>query len=262
MNKISNLAYVHPEAKLGENITIKAFAYIEKDVVIGDNCIINAHVVIKNGARIGRNNEIFEGAIIAASPQDFRWHGEDSLVIIGDNNKIREQVIINRSIHEGGATKIGDNSFIMAQSHIGHDSSIGDYCVLGNGVKIAGDVHVGNYTILSSGVIVHEKCDLGNWVLVKGGCRVNNNVPPFTIMAHNPIQYAGVNAFILKRGGKSDEMIDEIAKAYRHLYLSNTSTYNALKRILADVEECAEREEILDFIHDHRMQLAAVPELM
>ena len=103
----------------------------------------------------------------------------------------------------------------MAQSHIGHDSSIGDHCVIGNAVKIAGDCKIDNYSILSSNVLVHEKCEIGQWALIKGGCRVNNNVPPVVIMAHNPISYFGVNAFILRRANKSEELIDEIAKCYR-----------------------------------------------
>ncbi|MDE5975427.1 MAG: acyl-ACP--UDP-N-acetylglucosamine O-acyltransferase, partial [Muribaculaceae bacterium] len=155
MAKISNLAYVHPGARLADDVVIDAFAYIEDNVEIGSGCHIHPHASILYGARIGKNNEIFEGAIIAATPQDFRWKGEESFVVIGDNNKIREQVIINRSIHAEGKTEIGNNSFIMAQTHIGHDSVIGNYCVLGNAVKIAGDVKIGNKTILSSHALVH-----------------------------------------------------------------------------------------------------------
>ena len=129
MSILSNLAYIHPEAKIGNNVIIDAFAFIDKNVEIGDGCHIHPHASILSGARIGKNNEIFENAIISATPQDFRWKGEDSFVVIGDNNKIREQVIINRSIDKNGKTEIGNNSFILAQTHIGHDSIIGNYCV-------------------------------------------------------------------------------------------------------------------------------------
>lgn len=261
MNKISNLAYVDPEAKLGDNVVVEAFAFIDRDVVIGNDCVIRTNAVIRSGARIGNNNEIFEGTIIAALPQDFRWKGENSYVIIGDNNKIREHVIINRSIHPNGETRIGNNSYILAQTHIGHDSTIGNYCVLGNAVKIAGDVHIGNYCIFSSNSLVHEGFDVGDWVLVKGGCRVNNNVPPFVIMAHNPIEYAGVNAFVLGKGGFSHDTIDEIAKAYRHVYKSNTSAYNAVRRIEVDIDDIPQKQEIIDFIKGHSMSIAALPNL-
>ncbi|MDE6295010.1 MAG: acyl-ACP--UDP-N-acetylglucosamine O-acyltransferase [Muribaculaceae bacterium] len=261
MNKISNLAYVDADAILGENVTIEAFAYIDRNVVIGNNCVIRANAIIRSGARIGNNNIIYEGCIISAEPQDFRWSGEDSLVVIGDNNKIREHVIINRSIHPGGETRIGNNSYILAQSHIGHDSIIGDYCVLGNAVKIAGDVKIGNYSIFSSNSLVHEGCDVGDWVLVKGGCRVNNNVPPYVIMAHNPIEYAGVNAFVMAKGGFSDDVIDEVAKAYRHIYGSNTSTFNGVRRIEIDIEEIPEKGKIVKFIKKHHYNIAAVAKL-
>lgn len=259
MSILSNLAYIHPEAKIGNDVIIDAFAFIDKNVEIGDGTHIHPHASILSGARIGKNNEIFENAIISASPQDFRWKGADSCVIIGDNNKIREQVIINRSIHAGGETRIGNNSFIMAQTHIGHDSKIGNYCVLGNAVKIAGDVEIGNYTILSSNALVHEKCHVGEWSLIKGGCRVNGHVPPYAVMAHNPISYFGVNAYVLKKAKKPDHIIEDIAKCYRHLYQTGTSVFNALRRIKDDVEESHERNAIIMFIEIHDGNLAAVP---
>lgn len=260
MAKINNLAFVHPEARLADDVVVDAFAFVDCNVEIGSGCHIHPHASVLSGARIGNNNEIFEGAIIAATPQDFRWKGEDSFVVIGDNNKIREQVIINRSIHKGGHTSIGSNSFVMAQSHIGHDSVIGDYCVLGNAVKIAGDVKIGNYSILSSHALVHENCHIGDWVLIKGGCRVNGNVPPFAVMAHNPITYYGVNAFVLRKGKKSDDTIEDIAKCYRHVYQTATSVFNALRRIHEDVDPSPERDEIIDFIESHDLQLAALPQ--
>ena len=259
MSVLSNLAFIHPEAKIGNDVTIDAFAFIDKNVVIGDGTHIHPHASILSGAIIGKNNEIFENAIISASPQDFRWNGEDSFVVIGDNNKIREQVIINRSIYKDGKTEIGNNSFILAQTHIGHDSKIGNYCVLGNAVKIAGNVEIGNYSILSSNALVHEKCHIGEWVLIKGGCRVNGNVPPFAVMAHNPISYFGVNSYVLNKAKKPDHIIDDIAKCYRHVYQSGTSLFNALRRIKDDVEKSPERDSIIFFIENHDNQLAALP---
>lgn len=259
MAYISNLSYIHPEAKLGKDVSIGAFVYIDRNVEIGDGTVIHSHCSVLSGARIGKNNIIYEGSIISAQPQDFRWKGEESYVVIGDNNRIREYVIINRSIREGGETRIGDNSFIMAQTHIAHDSVIGDWCVLGNGVKVAGSCHIGSYTILSTGAKVHEGCDVGQWVLVKGGCRVNGHIPPFVVMAHNPIAYFGVNAFVLRKGNKSEETIDDIAKCYRHIYQTQTAMHNAVRRIHEDVQPSEERSQILDFLAAHDMRLAAMP---
>lgn len=259
MSNISNLSFVHPNAKIGSNVTIDPFVYIDDDVEIGDNCHIMSHTSIISGTRIGKNNTIYHGAIIGADPQDFRWKGEKTYCTIGDNNRIYQQVIINRSIREGESTVIGSNSYIMAQSHIGHDTCIGDHCVIGNAVKIAGDCRVDNCSILSSMALVHEKCHIGEWVLIKGGCRVNSNIPPFVIMAHNPISYFGVNAFILRKEGKDEDTIDEIAKCYRHIYQCNTSIFNALLRIEADVKPGPERDAIVKFVKDHNYKIASLP---
>lgn len=258
MSTISPLAFVHPEAKIGKDVTIHAFAYIDKGVEIGDGCEIRAHVSILEGAIVGNNNKFYEGCIIAATPQDFRWKGEQSYVRIGDNNIIREHVIINRSIYKDESTVIGNHSFIMAQTHVGHDSQIGNYVVLGNSVKVAGSVKIGDFSILSSCSLVHERCEIGKWVLIKGGCRVNSNVPPYVVMAHNPISYFGVNAFILRKGKFSDDTIDNISKCYRHLYQSYTSTFNALRRIEVDVDPSPERDAIVQFVRNHKYKIAAI----
>lgn len=259
-NIIHPLAFVDPTAKLGDNIKIDAFAFIDRDTVIGDNCKIRPHASVLHNTVIGPDNEIFEGAVIGANPQDFRWHGEKSFLRIGKGNKIHEHVIINRSIHENGYTEIGNNSFIMAQSHIGHDCKIGDYCVLGNGVKLAGDVKVGSFTILSSNVVGHEGSNVGEWVLVKGGARFNGNVPPYSIMAHNPISYYGVNAFILRKGNVDENTIDDIAKCYRHVYQSGTSVRNAMIRIREDIPQSSQRDAILDFIEGHGLKIVGISE--
>ncbi len=259
MFNISPLAFVHPDAKIGDNVTIMAFAFVDGNVEIGEGCVIGPHVSIRSGARIGKNNKFYDGCVISASPQDFRWKGEDSYVEIGDNNVIREHVIINRSIHEGKSTMIGSNSFIMAQSHIGHDTMVGNYVVIGNAAKIAGACRIGDYTILSSNALVHENCDVAEWVLIKGGCRVNNNVPPFCIMAHNPIEYFGVNAYILRKGKFKEEIIDDIAKCYRHIYQSQTSLFNAVKRIEVDIDPSDIRDAITKFIKKHDYRIAALP---
>lgn len=257
MNSISSLAFIHPEAKIGNNVTIDAFAFVDKGVKINDGCHIHPHASLREGARLGKNVSVFDGAVVSATPQDFRWNGDESFVTVGDNTIIREHVIINRSIHKGMATTIGHDSFILAQTHIGHDSKIGDYCVLGNAVKVAGNCKIGDYSILSSNALVHENCEIGIWSLIKGGCRVKGHVPPYVIMAHNPISYYGVNAFILRKGKFSEETIDDIAKCYRHLYQCNTSAFNAVKRIMDDVADCPERNEVISFVESHDYQIAA-----
>lgn len=255
---ISKSAHVDPSAKLGENVTVHAFAYIDANVEIGDNCEIMPYASVLRGTRMGRNNKVYQGAIIGAEPQDFRWDGTDTQCYIGNDNVIREQVIINRGIRNSGGTRVGDGCFVMAQSHIGHDSCIEGHAVLGNGVSIAGDAVIGECTILSSHVIVHEKCHVGKWTLIKGGTRIGNNVPPYLIMAHNPAKYYGVNDVIMRKNGFSDEAIEDAAKAYRHIYQTQLSVFNALQRIEADIDDNEIRRGILGFIRANNLRIAGV----
>lgn len=256
---ISPLAHVDPSAKIGENVTIHPFAFIDANVEIGDGCEIMSYTSVIRGTRMGKNNKVYQGSIIGADSQDFRWKGEESFCFIGDNNVIREHVIINRGISSERGTRIGNDSFIMAETHIGHDTNIKGKCVIGNGVTIAGNAEVGECTILSSGVILHENSKVGSWVLIKGGCRISGNVPPYIIVAHNPVAYFGVNAVILRKHGFTEEQIDDVAKAYRHVYQTGTSVFNALKRIEADVEEGDVRANIVNFIRDCNLKLVAIP---
>lgn len=256
---ISPLAHVDPSAKLGKNVTIHPFAYIDKDVVIGDDCEIMPYASIIAGTRMGARNKVYQGAVVGASPQDFRWKGNTSACTIGDDNTIREHVIINRGFNTPEGTSIGDGTFIMANSHIGHDCHLEGKSVLGNGVTMAGNVRVGQNVILSSNTIFHEDSRIGDWVLVKGGCRISGNIPPFIIVAHNPAAYFGVNAFVMRRKGFTDSQIDDIAKAYRHVYQSGTSVFNALKRIEADVDPSEHRDAITSFIRGCNLSIVAVP---
>lgn len=256
---ISPLAHVDPSAKIGNNVTIHPFAFIDANVEIGDGCEIMSYTSIIHGTRMGRNNKVYQCSIIGADPQDFRWKGEETFCEIGDNNVIREHVIINRSITKESATRICNETFIMAETHIGHDSVVGDHSVLGNGVTVAGSAKIGKCVILSSGVILHEGSSVGDWSLIKGGCRIAGNVPPFVIMAHNPVTYFGVNAVVLRKSHFTDDEIDDIAKAYRHVYQTGTSVFNALRRIDADVKPSRVREAITGFINDVKLKIVAIP---
>ncbi len=255
---ISPLAHVDPEAKIGDNVTIHPFAFISKNTEIGDGCTIYPYVSILTGARIGKNNKIYNGAIIGAEPQDFHWHGEPSFCYIGDNNVIREHTIINRGSQHNSGTRIGNKCFIMAETHISHDAEISDKVVIGNGVQIAGCSKVHSFVILSSNSMLHSHSEVGRFCMIKGGCRVGGNVPPYIVLAHNPASYSGINAVTMRGVGLSEHAIDNVAKAYRHVYECNTSVFNAVKRIKADVEDSKEKECIIKFIEEHDLNIVAV----
>lgn len=250
---ISPLAYVDPDAKIGQNVDILPFAYIEKNVVIGDNCTIMAHASILSGTRMGSGNKVYQSAILGATPQDFKFKGEDTILKIGDNNTIREKATINRATNREGITEIGNGCFLMEGVHIAHDTKVGNDCIIGNGSKIAGECILNDKSILSSGVILHQGCRVGSWTMIKGGCRSNKDIPPYIVAAHNPITYYGINAVIMARHGFNNEIIDNIAKAYRQIYQCSTSLPNAVKRIKEEIPMSPEIRGILDFIeHSER----------
>lgn len=255
---ISQLAYIDPTAKLGENVTVYPFAYIDAGVEIGDNCVIMPYASIMHGTHMGNDCKVYQGAIVGADPQDFRWKGGETHCYIGNKVVIREHVIINRGIYSQGGTRIGDQCFIMAEAHIAHDTHVVGKNVIGNGATVAGDAVIDEGSILSSNSIVNEKVHIGKYALLKGGTRVSSNVPPFVIIAHNPATYYGINAIVMRKSGQfSEDEIDNAAKAYRHIYQCSTTVFNALKRIESDIELSPVREEILTFVRDHNLKIVA-----
>ena len=150
MNSISPQAYVSPDAKIGEGVTIHPFAYVDKNVVIGNNCTIMPYASVLYGTRMGDDNQVFQGTVLGATPQDFSFHGKDSILEIGNKNVFRENVIVSRSSHKEGKTVIGNENFIMEGVHICHDSRIADHCVLGIKSLVAGNCVIDSHVILSS----------------------------------------------------------------------------------------------------------------
>ena len=254
---ISPLAYVDAGAKLGKNVTVHPFAYIDKNVEIGDNCEIMPYASVLSGTRMGANNRVFQHAVLGAEPQDFHYKGEPTRLTIGDNNIIREYVIINRATRPDGETVIGNHICLMKGSRIGHDCRVDDDCILGIDCDIVGECHIHSKAILAGRVIVKEKCRVGSWTLVKSGCRTSKDIPPYIIAAHNPITYKGINAFILRRQGFSEETIGNIALAYRQVYSSGTSLENAILRIKEVVTPSPEIDYILSFFEESKMGIIA-----
>jgi UDP-N-acetylglucosamine acyltransferase len=242
------LAYIHPGAKIATNVVVEPFTTIHNDVVIGSGTWIGSNVTIMEGARIGKNCRIFPGAIISAIPQDLKFDGEDSIVVVGDNTTIRECVTLNRGTKAFGKTQIGENCLIMATSHVAHDCSIGDNCILANGTIIAGHVTIGDFAILSGLVAVHQFIHIGEHAMVSGGSLVRKDVPPFTKAGKEPLSYIGINSIGLRRRGFTTEKIREIQNIFRILYQKNYNTTQAVEIIEADMEATKERDQIIQFI--------------
>ena len=248
MNEISPLAYVNPEAKIGEGVIIHPFAYIDKNVVIGDNCVIMPNASILSGTRLGNNNQVYHNAVLGSTPQDFSYHGGDTILEIGNNNVFRENVVISRSSSSTGKSVIGDNNFIMDGVHICHDCNIADHCVIGIKSIIAGNCVIGSHAIFSSMVSMFQDTRVGEWSLVQGGCRLKKDVPPYIVTTTNPTSYYGVNVEVLKHFNVSEKIIQHIAQAYGLIFHSKVSIADALIRVVQEVPMSDEIENIISFI--------------
>ena len=250
---ISPLAYVDADAKLGANVTVHPFAYIDKNVVIGDNCEIMPHASIMSGARLGRNNKVFNGAVIAAEPQDFNYKGDDTVVVIGDDNVIRENVVINRATTPDGQTFIGNGNFIHEGVHISHDTHIGNHSVFGYGSKISGNCFFEDYVIFGGNVLVSQGSRVGTWSMTQTGCRFKKDVPPYIVAAQEPTTYYGVNSFVLSHQGMGEKIIKHISHAYRIIYQGHSSVFDALQMIRDQVPMSEEIQHIIDFVEASKL---------
>lgn len=245
---ISPLAYIHPDAKIGENVEIAPFVFIDKNVVIGDNNKIMANANILYGSRIGSGNTIFPGAVIGAIPQDLKFQGEESTAEIGDNNTIRENVTVNRGTVAKGKTIIGNNNLLMEGVHVAHDALVGNYCIIGNSTKMAGEIVIDDFSIISANVLMHQFCRVGGYGMIQGGCRFSKDIPPYIIAGREPIAYSGINIIGLRRRGFSNETIENIHNAYRIIYQGGLNNTDALKKIEEEIPMSPEIEYIINFI--------------
>jgi len=244
----STLAVIHPEAQIGENVSIGPFVIIDKNTVIGDNCRIHSHAVLYDGARIGANCEIFPGAVISGIPQDLKFKGEITTAEIGDNTTIRECVTVNRGTASKGKTIVGKNCLIMAYSHIAHDCVVKNHVIIGNATQIAGEVEIDDFAIISGGTLIHQFVKISKHVMIQGGSRVGKDIPPYTLIGREPIVYCGINIVGLRRRGFTNEQVYLIQDIYRTLYTRGLNNTDAIHCIEIEYEESKERNLILDFI--------------
>ena len=221
MSKISPLAHIHPDAIIGKNCEIGPFCYIDKGVVIGDDNTLMNSVTILYGARIGKGNIFFPGAVISAIPQDLKFQGEDTIAEIGDNNKIRENVTINRGTAAQGRTHVGSGNLLMESVHVAHDAYVGNGCIIGNGTKLAGEIVIDDNAILSANV-------------------------------RDPAAYCGLNVVGLHRRGFDRNIIDNIHKTYQIIMQGTGRMNDLLQRVENEIPMSKEIQYILDFIRSSK----------
>lgn len=227
---ISPLAYVSPKAQIGKNVTIDAFAYIDDNVILGDNC------------------HVFPHAVIGCIPQDLKFRGEETWTIIGDNCVLREFVTIHRGTASQGKTVVGNNNLIMAYCHVAHDCILHDNIIMSNATQLAGEVEVDDFAIIGGGTLVHQFSHIGGHVMIQGGSKINKDIPPFAIIARDPIAFCGINSVGLNRRGFTPEQIHTIQEVYRLLYQNGMNTTQALDHIEATMPASRERDAIVAFV--------------
>ena len=248
MSNISPLAYISPEAIIGENCEIGPFCYIDKNVVIGDNNIIMNSVTILSGARIGNGNTFFPGAVISAVPQDLKFKGEETTAEIGNNNRIRENVTINRGTAAKQKTVVGSNNLLMEGVHVAHDAIVGNQCIIGNTTKIAGEVIIDDSAVISACVLIHQFCHIGSYVMVGGGTRTSQDIPPFVTAAREPVAMCGPNLVGLRGHGFTTEAIGILQETYRIIYDKSIILNDRLKLAENSFPEDKNVKYIIDFI--------------
>jgi UDP-N-acetylglucosamine acyltransferase len=244
------LAYIHPQAKIARNVVIEPFCTIHQNVVIEEGSWIGSNVTIFEGARIGKNCKIYPGAVISGVPQDLKYDGEDTEVIIGDNTVIRECVTISRGTSDKLKTVVGNDCLLMAYVHIAHDCYIGNHCILANAVQVAGHVVIDDFAIIGGASAVHQFVKVGAHVMVSGGSLIRKDVPPYTKAAREPLSYSGINSIGLRRRGYQSEKIMEIQEIYRYLYLRGLNNSKAIDLIELELRPSKERDEIVKFIRN------------
>ena len=245
-------AIVHPKAQLAPGVVVGPYSVIDRRVVLGPRTRVGAHCVIEGRTTIGADCEFFTGAVIGSIPQDLKYHGEDSVLRIGDRNKIREYVTINLGTEGGGGeTVIGSDGLFMAYAHVAHDCRIGNQVIIANSAALAGHITVGDRAVIGGLVGLHQFVRVGTLAMIGGCSRVSQDVPPFSTCVGYPASVVGLNAEGLRRASVSLEVRKQLHHAFKVLFHSGLSLTNALKE-LEGGPESPELRHLLTFVRESK----------
>lgn len=249
--KIHPTAIIAPDAQLGEGVEIGPYSIIGADVIIGENTVIGPHTVIADFSHIGKCCNIFQFSSIGASPQDLKFGGEKTRVVIGNFNTIREFVTINRATNADiGVTIIGDHNLLMAYVHIAHNCKLGNNIIMVNSASLAGHIHVEDHAIVGGLTGVHQFCRIGAHSIIGGASAVTKDVPPYTMAQGNHAKLFGLNLVGLKRRNFSEKSIKAITDAYRIVFRSSLLLDKAIKKVETEVEDLPEVRNFIKFIKE------------
>ena len=260
---MSSESLIHPTAlidsgaSLHESVKVGAYSIIGADVVIGENTEIASHVVISGPTEIGKENRIFQFSSIGEAPQDLKYNGEPTRLVIGDRNTLREYVTINRGTVNGlGETRIGNDNLIMAYCHIAHDCQIANHTIFSNGASLAGHVEVGDNACLGGFTLVHQFTRIGTRAFCGMGSAVNLDIPPYTLASGDRARSVGINKIGLKRNGFSAELLQALHQCFKLLVKSKTPREESLLKIQPLRDQFPEVEEFVSFICESERGIA------
>jgi UDP-N-acetylglucosamine acyltransferase len=247
-------AIIHPNAKLADDVSVGPYSIIGEYVEIGAGTIIGPHVVVEGHTTIGKGNHIFQFSSIGEIPQDKKYKGEPTQLIIGDNNTIRESCTLNLgTVQDGGITSIGNDNWIMAYVHVAHDCHIANHNVIANSVQFAGHVHVGNHTLIGGMSGIHQFVRIGDYAMIGFQTRLSQDLPPFVTAVGNPAEAKGPHQEGPRRAGYSAPRVDMLKQMYRTLYRAGSSfdtskkDIEALRGQVPDADE--DIENMLNFLN-------------
>lgn len=249
--KIHPTAIISPDAHLEEGVEIGPYSIIGSDVKIGKNTLIGPHTVIDDYTHIGEGNHIFQFCSIGAPPQDLKFGGEKTRVVIGNFNTIREFVTIHRSTTADiGVTIIGDHNLLMAYTHVAHNCKLDNNIIMSNAATLAGHIHIEDYAIISGLTGIHQFCRIGEHCMIGGASAVVKDIPPYVIAQGNHAKLFGLNVIGLKRRNFSEKTIKAISEAYRIIFRSKLLLEDAIKKAEAEVENLPEVNHFIKFIKE------------
>ncbi len=232
-------AYVHPEATVHETACIGPWCIVDAGTELGAGVVLECRVRVTGKTRVGANTVVYDGAVLGAPPQDLKYAGEETELIIGENGTIREYCTLNRGTGAGGKTVIGKSVLLMAYTHIGHDSSVGDGAVLANGVQLGGHVQIGRFATIGGTTAVHQFSRVGDYAFVGGTLKIDRDVPPVSKAFGDPLKWAGLNAYAFQKHTEDfpPERVRSLELAYRELYRSGKPVNEVIEKLKNSSEE-------------------------
>jgi UDP-N-acetylglucosamine acyltransferase len=249
MYQAHSTAIIDSSAQIGQGTTIGPYSIIGPKVTLGKNNTIKSHVVLEGNTTIGNNNIIYQFASIGSAPQDQKWQGHDTLLILGDNNQIREYVTIQPATNLDGVTKIGNNNLFMACSHVAHDVTIGDGCQFANAVCIAGHVEIANKVIIGGLTGVHQLVSIGEFAFIAAGSLVAQDIPPFCMAQGDRAKLIQINKIGLARNNFSESDIRKLQTIFRKLFYQSGAFEAKCLEIKNEYQDFAPLDKIFEFIN-------------